>query len=113
MKTTERRLAISDTIAVKRHTTIRELAREFDVSISTIKRDLDAIASFTSYFTTQGNGGGIHAAEGWYPYRHYFTLEQEDLLKRLSDGLQTDADRRIMKSILNAFSMPKHNKEGR
>ena len=40
MKANERRLAIRDYISAKRKTSIPELMQEFDVSRSTIKRDL-------------------------------------------------------------------------
>lgn len=69
--TTERRLAIRDFISMKRHTSIPELMQEFDVSKSTILRDLEALTETISYYTTTGNGGGIHATEGWYASNTY------------------------------------------
>lgn len=104
--TSDRRLAIRDFISDKRHTTISELMREFDISKSTVLRDLDAITATTSFYATQGNGGGIHATDGWYASSRYLTAEQEALLSRLSDGLQTE-DRKVMESILAAFGQPK------
>lgn len=104
--TSDRRLAIRDFISDRRHTTISELMREFAISKSTVLRDLDAITETTSFYTTPGNGGGIHAADGWYASRRYFTAEQEALLNRLSDGLQPE-DMEVMESIFAAFVKPK------
>ena len=61
--TSDRRLAIRDYISEKRHTTVLELMREFNVGYSTIKRDLDAITATTSFYNS-GNGGGIHVPTG-------------------------------------------------
>ena len=105
--TSDRRLAIRDFISEKRHTTVPELMQEFDASYSTIKRDLDAITATTSFYTTQGNGGGIHATDGWYASNHYLTADQESFLKNIQSGLQTEAEQKMMESILNAFAMPR------
>lgn len=104
--TSDRRLAIRDFISDKRHTTISELMREFAVSRSTVFRDLDAITATTSFYMTQGNGGGIHAIDGWYASSRYLSPEQEALLRRLSDGLQPE-DEKLMDGILAAFAKPR------
>lgn len=110
--TSDRRLAIRDFISDKRHTTIKELMDEFDVSKSTIRRDLDAITDSASFYMTPGNGGGIHAIDGWYASRRYLSAEQEALLTRLSSGLQED-DLKVMQGILAAFGKPTHGHETR
>ena len=104
--TTDRRLAIRDFISMKRHTSIPELMQEFDVSKSTILRDLEALTETISYYTTTGNAGGIHAMEGWYATNRYYTPDQEAFLRKLEAGLQTDKDRKMMESILMAFAKP-------
>ena len=109
MKTTsERRLAIRDAISERRHTTVRELARDFGVCERTIFRDLEAISATTSFYYSRGTGGGVHATDGWYASKRYYTGEQEAFLRKLQEGLQTDSDKRMMESILNAFAMPRH-----
>ena len=107
ISTSERRLAIRDAISDRRFTTIKELMRDFGVGRETIKRDIAAISEITSFYTTPGKGGGIHAVDGWYASKRYLTAEQEDLLERLTDGLQTDSDKHLMETILSAFAMPK------
>lgn len=103
-----RRMAIRDFISLKRHTTVAELAREFEVSPNTISRDIDAITDFSSFYTTKGNGGGIHACEGWYASNKHLTLTQENFLKTIQEGLQTEDEKKMMEEILRAFAMPKH-----
>ena len=109
MSTSERRLAIRDFISECRHTTVPELMEEFHVGYNTIIRDLDAIAEITAFYKTQGKGGGIHAVDGWYASRRYYSADQEAFLRKLGAGLQTDEDRKMMESILRAFAMPKQN----
>ena len=107
----DRRLAIRDLISARRHTSVRELMQDFNVSYNTIKTDLDAITAIASFYTTKGRyGGGIHAVEGWYASKHYFSSEQEAFLRKLKAGLQTDEDRKMMEGILTAFAMPKQDK---
>ncbi len=107
--TSDRRLAIRDFISQKRDTTIKELCQEFGVCKNTIRNDLDAITATTSFYMTPGNGGGIHATDGWYASSHYLSAEQEAFLRKLMPGLQTD-DRAMMDGILAAFGMPKAEK---
>lgn len=92
--TSDRRLAIRDYISEKRHTTVLELMREFNVGYSTIKRDLDAITATTSFYTTQGNGGGIHATDGWYASNRYFSADQEAFLKKFRAGCRLKLNRK-------------------
>ena len=96
--TADRRLAIRDYISERRHTTIAELIQEFHVSKSTVLRDLEALTENTSFYTTPGNGGGIHATEGWYASRRYLS----------ATGLQTESEKKLMESILLAFAKPTH-----
>ena len=109
MSTSDRRLALRDYISECRHTSVPELMKHFDVSYSTVIRDLDAISEIASFYKTQGNGGGIHAVDGWYATRRYYTADQEAFLRKLEAGLQTDEDRKMMAGILRAFAIPKHN----
>ena len=111
-ETAERRLAIRDFISDKRETTIAEISEKFHISKSTVRRDLDAITDSTLFYMVQGNGGGIRAAEGWYASRRYFTLKQEELLRRLLPGLQPE-EAHTMEGILAAFAKPhKYNEQG-
>ncbi len=109
MKANERRLAIRDYLSAVRKTTIDKLAQEFEVSRSTIKRDIQELESayLISIESIDGKGGGIRAMDGWYANKTYFTTAQEALIRRLEIGLQTEEEKRIYASILATFVMPK------
>lgn len=102
----ERREAIRYYLSDVRFVTLKKLTDEFQVSRSTIRRDIDILTETTPLETVQGNGGGIRVIEGWYANRRYLTDTQETLLIRLSAGLRAD-DRKVMESILIAFGKPK------
>ena len=101
-ETADRRLAIRDFISDRRETTIAEIAQEFHISKSTVRRDLDAITPTTLFYMVPGNNGGIRAEEGWYSSNRYLTPKQENLLFRVLSGLQPD-DAETMRGILAAF----------
>ena len=84
----------------------QNLATEFDVSVRTIKYDLEYLACSAPIYTVQGNGGGVRVADGWYAGRRYLRGDQEELLRRLMDGLQPD-DQKVMQGILASFAKPK------
>lgn len=105
-ETADRRLAIREYISDKRETTIAEIAQEFSISKSTVRRDLDAITPTTFFYMVPGNSGGIRADKSWYANSRYFTPKQEELLRRLAPELQTGEDQETLKSILVAFVKP-------
>lgn len=99
--TADRRLEIRDFISMKRHTSIKELRTEFGVSKSTILRNLEAITETTSIYTTPGNGGGIHANDGWYAINKYLTENDVDFLRMvLETRLQTEEEKESMERII-------------
>lgn len=111
-ETADRRLAIREFISDKRETSISEIATKFHISKSTARRDLDAITESTSFYSVPGNGGGIRAAEGWYASSRYLTKPQENLLRRLLEGLQPE-DAYTIQEILTAFAKPhRFNEQG-
>jgi len=102
----DRRQQIMEALSDRRFETIENLMAEFNVSRSTIKRDLEVLGCSVPIYTVQGNGGGIRVADGWYAGRRYLRSEQEALLRSLLDGLQPE-QQKTMESILTAFAMPK------
>ena len=105
MSANERRAAIIEKICLRRHDTVANLAQEFDVSIRTIKYDIETLALSYPVYTTQGNGGGVHVMDGYRIGRKYFKPSQKELLEKLSNSLQGD-ELKIMNEILNTFSKP-------
>ncbi len=104
--TAERRMAILEYMCERRHETLENLMFEFDVSRSTIIRDLDELSRHYPLYTKPGNGGGVHMVEGFFLGRKYLDGKQQELLERLSVRLDGD-DLKTMKSILKMFSVPK------
>lgn len=104
--TAERRMAILEYMCERRHETLENLMFEFDVSRSTIIRDLCELSRHYPICTKPGNGDGVHVVEGFILGRKYFSDKQQELLERLSVWLDGD-DLKTMKSILQVFSAPK------
>lgn len=104
--TAERRMAILEYMCERRHETLENLMFEFDVSRSTIIRDLDELSRHYPLYTRPGNGGGVLVVEGFILGRKYFSDKQQELLERLSVRLDGD-DLKTMKTILKVFSAPK------
>ncbi len=105
----ERRQQILITLSNYREVRMSVLMREFGVSRNTIRRDIEVISCSAPIFTVQGNGGGIHVADGWYLSRQYLTEKQEALLHKLCDNL-IDDDFDVMQSILLSLSLNKTSK---
>lgn len=101
----DRRQQIMEVLSDRRHDTVDNLAAEFGVSRSTIKRDLEVIGCSAPIYTVKGGAGGVRAMDGWYIGRRYLHQEQEALLTNLMPGLQPE-QQKIMQSILDAFAMP-------
>ena len=102
----DRRQMILEALSDRRYETVANLASEFNVSIRTIKYDIEILGCSVPIYTVQGNGGGVRVADGWYLGRRYLHNEQEELLRRLMDGLQPD-DQKVMQGILASFAKPK------
>ena len=83
----ERRLGILEYLCKQRRDTIENLAFEFGVSRSTIKRDIEILSISYPLSTSQGKGGGVYVAE-WFKFGMvYLTDKQAELLKRLDKYL--------------------------
>ena len=93
MTPSERREAILNVLCKRRQDTIANLAHEFDVSVRTIKYDIEELTLAHPIETIRGRyGGGVKVADGYYIGRKYLKPNQQELLKRLSEQL-TDEDR--------------------
>ena len=101
----DRRQLILEALSDRRYETVQNLAEEFNVSIRTIKYDIEQLSCSAPIYTVQGNGGGIRVADGWYIGRRYLHDDQEELLSRLLPGLQPE-DQKTMERILTAFAKP-------
>lgn len=105
MTPSERRDAIIDVLCKRRQDTVANLAHEFDVSVRTIKYDIEELTLAHPIETIRGRyGGGVRIADGYYAGRKYLKPNQKELLIKLSDKLSGD-DLAVMKSILCDFAL--------
>ena len=107
MTANDRRLSILYVLLERRKENIGNLAIEFNVSVSTIMRDVQELSRSHPIITKQGGGGGIEVMDGYHLGLRYMTSEQTALLEKLSDSLTGD-ELLVMQSILKTFS--KHRK---
>ena len=105
----ERRDAILDTLCVRRQDTYQNLSREFGVSFSTIRRDIEVLACSYPIEPVRGNGGGVKVADWYHRNKSYLSNEQADLLERLAQSME-GRDLEVMNSILSKFAPYKTEK---
>ena len=103
--TTERRQQVLEYLIQYRHTTLNDLCMEFNVSLSTIRRDVLILSCSYPITTVQGGGGGVKIADGYRLGMKYLSHSQVALLKKLSETL-TGEDLITMQSILKVFVNP-------
>lgn len=103
--TTERRQLVLEYLLDQRHTTLDALCKEFEVSMSTMRRDILILSCSYPITTFQGGGGGIKIAEGYRLGMKYMTSKQKALLEKLSESLSGE-ELVTMNSILKTFSNP-------
>lgn len=103
----ERRMEIMEVLCHRRQETMENLASEFDVSIRTIRNDIDYLSLSYPLETLRGRyGGGIRVMDGFYMNRKYLKKEQKELLERLSTSLIGN-DLAILNSIIKDFALNK------
>ncbi|MCD7752234.1 MAG: DeoR family transcriptional regulator [Lachnospiraceae bacterium] len=104
MTANERREAILEALCVRRQDTYSNLAHEFGVSYSTIRRDIEALACSYPLEPVRGrHGGGVYVADWYHRNRRTLSPEQAALLKKLAPGLE-GRDLEVMNSIINQFA---------
>lgn len=104
MTAIERREAILDALCVRRQDTYENLAQEFGVSYSTIRRDIEALACSFPIEPVRGrHGGGVYVADWYRRGKKTLSPEQAALLKKLAPSLEGH-DLEVMNSIINQFA---------
>lgn len=106
MNTLERRTEIISILTVRRHTTARELAKEFGVSLRTIQYDIQALSPCYPIYTKQGGDGGIFIGEDYKPYINTLTSDE---LKTLCEiyGQAEGVQKKILLQIIHKYGPDK------
>lgn len=93
MNTVDRRMEIISILLVRRCTTAKELAEEFDVTVRTIHNDIQALSPGYPIYTKQGGGGGIFIGEDYKPYMNtLIPIEVERLQKMYAASVGLDKE---------------------
>ena len=104
MSPNERRQAVLNALVDRREDRIENLAREFGVSMHTLRRDIEELTLAYPLVTVRGRYGGGVKVEDWYhPGRKTLSPVQAQLLKKLATSLNGQ-DLKIMNSIFTDFS---------
>ena len=98
-----RRKAILNVLLVRRQDTIANLAAEFDVSIRTVKLDVQDLMCSYPIETVCRRHGGVQVVEWFHPTQSKMNPKQVSLLIRLSKDLSKE-DFIILNSILVQFA---------
>ena len=101
----DRRYSILEYMCEHRHESVENLMFEFNVSRSTIKRDIEVLSMSFPLYTTKGVGGGVHVADGYNLRRKYLSDRQVDLLERVATRL-TGEEFSLIQGIIRAFGKP-------
>lgn len=106
MTANERRRDMLYYLSDVRHETVKNLMTKYDVSRSTIFRDVDELSLEAPIFAVRGNGGGIYVEDGWYASRRHMNRMQTEFLESLLPRLQ-QGEQKIMEDILRSFGNKK------
>lgn len=84
---------------------MRDLASRFNVSVRTIRTDVDFLSITYPIETTRGRyNGGISFIEGYRPKNPRLTSVQRDFLYRVMPKV-SKSDQEIIQSILHDFAL--------
>lgn len=103
MSPNERRKKIIERLSCRRYETIPQLAHEFGVSRSTIKRDLTILLTEYPIVSICGKGGGISLPEGYYISEKHLSPMQADAIRKCLLTANSEI-RPILESILIDFA---------
>ena len=102
---TERRTEVIKVLCKRRKDTIGNLAEEFGVDPSTIRKDIKHLSLSYPLETTKGRyGGGVSVIGDFDLDRRYLNPKQKSLLETLKESLSGEA-LTTMNSILNDFAL--------
>ena len=106
MNAAERRNEIISILIVRHHVTTQELAYEFDVSVGTIKNDIQALSFAYPIYTKPGVAGGVFMGGRYNPHINSLTLRELETLKEIY-GKAEDRHKEILAQILHKYGPDK------
>ena len=84
--TAERRLKLIKLLCQRRHKTIINLSKEFNVSVRTIQRDIDEISDMLPIYVKTGRyNGGVYVVDGFNADKMYMSDNEIALLKKVRE----------------------------
>ena len=105
MKALDRRKRILEKLCERRYEKVENLAFEFSVNESTVRRDIQELSLSYPIYTKTGVYGGVYVAEGYYLGRQYLKREQKEFLEKIAGGL-AGMEREQMQTIIRQFARP-------
>ncbi len=118
MGTAERRTAIMRLLSRRRHETIANMAREFDVSERTIRRDIEILSMTEPIYTQAGKyQGGVYVLDHYYADRTFLEDSEIHVLQKIYDTLKNNdpgKDSEIyitqLSAMINKYKKPEGKK---
>lgn len=107
MSKTTRKQALLELLCERRQEKIENLAFEFNVSRSTIYRDVMELSlSYPIYTIAGSHDGGVFVTDDYYLGKQYLSTEQQTLLESLLIKCNADEEK-TMQTILKRFGKRK------
>ncbi len=103
MNPNERRKRIIELLSQRRYDTIPNLMHEFNVSRSTIKRDITILLEEYPIISTAGYEGGLSLPDGYYVSKKHLTPKQVNAIHECIATADPEL-RSILVSILKDFA---------
>ena len=106
MTANERRAEIMRILTARRFESASRLAKELDVHINTIKRDILALTAEYPLETREGNGGGVFLPDWYHPHRNILSNEQKQTLSQLMESAN-EQQAKVLRELLLEYGSPK------
>ena len=101
-----RRNEIISILIVRHHATTKELANEFDVTVGTIKSDIQALSFAYPIYTKPGVAGGVFMGGHYNPHINSLTQRELETLKEVYEEAE-DRHKEVLAQILHKYGPDK------
>ena len=110
MGTAERRLEIMKQLCRKRHVTMPTLAKQYNVSVRTIQRDIFELTFMMPIYVKTGKyDGGVYVDENYTMDRMYMNTAELELLTKVKDivsGKLNAQENMLFEKIIKTYAKP-------